>query len=958
MPQLSLHGYHLTYDDEFSDQTQFITSSDGSVGFNNSYYFGRSIPTNFEAEYYVDPTAGIDPFSVQNGALTITAAPAGPGAPTNGLPYSSGVITTQGSFAQNQGYFEMRAQTPDIAGFWAAFWMLPATAAGYTEFDVLEQPNLGPSSQYWTDAKFQGAAQGGMFNTTASNLSAGYHTYGLLWTATAITFYFDGWQVGTAIAVAPDFTTKMYLIANLAVGTSGSWPGATSGAPTGQYNIDYIRAYSNDPTVAAVPLQTISSPDGIDTTPSYAMPTLPVPPAIGTGPDTLILAVDEDYYLQDAQFTISVDGVQQGGVQTAQAVAASGETQQFVVHGGFAGTAPAITINFLNKLNGGASVDNLNLYVTGVSFDGTALTASSLALTTGGPQTIVLPTLAAPATIASGTIYAWGSHALVAGATVTTTQVDAAATPPILLQGAHIDANGNVVGELVASNAQAAQSLQLAMTLPSGVTARFTPAESLPANWTLTANTATPGQVSLGGFGMTALSGPVDLGTLSFTPQPGTTSLVLTVGTDWIGSQTAAPFTLTASTAASLVSGGFTVSAPTDPAARVTGQTVTNAAVGAGASITAADALAALKLAVGLNPNPVSATTGTQALVSPYQFMAADVAHTGVVTAADALAILRMAVGLPSASQPSWEFVNDTVSYWNPVARAFNVTGSAVPTVFSTTPPAAGSASGVVGILVGDVLGQWAPTATAVTAASTQAAATQSAAYFGQLSQSLATPTDQWGVASSTAAGAIVASATAGAPISVIDTAAHVQAQLDGLQTLAASGQLAGVWLSDPGTPSLSLTALQAGSDALAIAAIHGAGPPVIIVPAGAPAPAPATASLSAAITPALVLSGVPGFIDGTTSPSISIALNPANGVEIVSGFTFGIDTLDISLAGALYSDFTAEDVTVSGKSAIYMTNSTDTSHGVVLLGSSTSHNAADLLTHNLTNLGSLLTIN
>ncbi len=186
--QLSLHGYHLTYDDEFTDPALFVTSADGSVGFNNAYSFGRSIPTNYEAEYYVNRSATLDPFSVHNGELTITAAPAPAGAQTNGLPYTSGLITTQGSFAQNQGYFEIRAQTPDIAGFWAgfwaafwaAFWMLPATAAGYTEFDVLEQPNLGPADQYWSDAKFQGAAQGGMFNATGAALSTGFHTYGLL----------------------------------------------------------------------------------------------------------------------------------------------------------------------------------------------------------------------------------------------------------------------------------------------------------------------------------------------------------------------------------------------------------------------------------------------------------------------------------------------------------------------------------------------------------------------------------------------------------------------------------------------------------------------------------------------------------------------------------------------------------------------------------------------------------
>ncbi len=954
MPQLSLHGYHLSYDDEFTDPAQFITSGDGSVGFDNAYSFGRSIPSNAEAEYYADPAVGPDPFSVQNGELTITATPALPGAQTDGLPYTSGLITTQGSFAQNQGYFEIRAQTPDIAGFWAAFWMLPATAAGYTEFDVLEQPNLGSADEYWSDAKFQGANQGGMFNSTGAALSTGFHTYGLLWTATAITFYFDGWQIGTAIAVPPDFTTKMYLLANLAVGTSSSWPGGTSGAPTGQYNIDYIRAYSNDPSVPAVALQPISSPDGADTTPTTTTPALPVPDAVGTGPDTLTLSINEDYFIQNAQFTLSVNGVQQGGVQTALAVAAFGETQQFVVNGSFAGTAPTVTIDFLNKLNGGAAVDNLDLYLTGISFDGMALAASSLSLLSGGAQSIVLPALAAPATLAAGTIYDWGSHALLSGATVAVTQIDSAATPPILLQGLSVDTAGTLDGELVAGAAMGAQSLQLSIMLPSGVTAQFTAATGLPTDWSLVTNTATPGSISIAGIGVTPLTGPVDLGTLSFTPLPGTTSLPLQIGTDTIGSQSAAPFTLTASIAQSGSTGSFAVTAPADPAAVTTSLSVTNTADIAGSSPTAADALAALKLAIGLNPNPISATTGLQALVSPYQFMAADIAHTGVITAADALAILKMAVGLAGAPAPSWEFVNDDVSDWNPTTRAFTVTADSVPTVFAPAPQTAGASTGLVGILLGDVLGDWTPPGTGTAA---PAAATQSAAYFGTLSQTLATPSDQWGVASTTVAGAIAEAATTDFPISVIDTAAAVQAQLDGLQTLAAAGQLAGVWLSDPGAPSLSMTVAQADRDVLAIAAIHGAGAPTILVPAGAPAPGPAAATLSAAITAALVLTGVPGFVDATTDTGISTALNPASGVQIITGFTYGIDTLNLALGSATYSDLLVKDITISGKNALYLTNSTDIGQGVVLVGLSSGYNSSDLIANHASLSGSILNI-
>jgi len=72
-----------------------------------------------------------------------------------------------------------------------------------------------------------------------------------------------------------------------------------------------------------------------------------------------------------------------------------------------------------------------------------------------------------------------------------------------------------------------------------------------------------------------------------------------------------------------------------------------------GNSITAADALSALKLAVGLNPNP------NQESVLAYQYMAADVNKDGRVSAADALSILKMAVNIDDAITPSWEFVSE-----------------------------------------------------------------------------------------------------------------------------------------------------------------------------------------------------------------------------------------------------------------------------------------------------------
>jgi hypothetical protein len=86
-----------------------------------------------------------------------------------------------------------------------------------------------------------------------------------------------------------------------------------------------------------------------------------------------------------------------------------------------------------------------------------------------------------------------------------------------------------------------------------------------------------------------------------------------------------------------------------------------------GRVISASDALAALKLAVGINPN----SNGFAA--SPYQYLAADVNEDGRVSAADALSILKMAVGLEGAPERQWVFVNESTAFWDEATQSYTV---------------------------------------------------------------------------------------------------------------------------------------------------------------------------------------------------------------------------------------------------------------------------------------------
>jgi len=116
-----------------------------------------------------------------------------------------------------------------------------------------------------------------------------------------------------------------------------------------------------------------------------------------------------------------------------------------------------------------------------------------------------------------------------------------------------------------------------------------------------------------------------------------------------------------------------------------------------GRVISAADALAALKLAVGLNPNPDSVD------VSPYQYFAADVNQDGRVSAADALSILKMAVNLNGAPEREWLFFNENEDFWDETSSQFTIGRSSVDWNSLNLEHTGNQ----VAVLKGDVNGSW-----------------------------------------------------------------------------------------------------------------------------------------------------------------------------------------------------------------------------------------------------------
>lgn len=251
--KLSLDRSQLT--STFSDDFNSLSLSNGTSGTWEPKFWwageqGGSLHTNSEKQWYINPayqpTSSVNPFSVQNGILTIKAAPT-PDAisdAVNGYDYTSGMLTTHPSFSQTYGYFEIRADMPSEQGVWPAFWLLPSDGRWPPELDVIEMRGQNPNTLILSAHSNASGQQTSSINNVSVASTEGFHNYGLLWDENHITWYFDDVAVAQ-IDTPADMHDPMYMLVNLAVGGIAGTPanGLTNGS---EMKIDYIRAYELD----------------------------------------------------------------------------------------------------------------------------------------------------------------------------------------------------------------------------------------------------------------------------------------------------------------------------------------------------------------------------------------------------------------------------------------------------------------------------------------------------------------------------------------------------------------------------------------------------------------------------------------------------------------------------------------------------------------------------------------
>jgi serralysin len=255
-------GYRLAFGDDFDDgdvsriNENATGARPGAPAWRSRYRHERKDIINDEKQIYVDPAyggqsapaLGLQPFSIANGILTITAepTPAKHVEALMGKRYTSGCITTELTHWQTYGYFEMRARLPRGKGFWPAFWLLPKRTAWPPEIDIFEGSGARPRNVHVgaLDPTLKDVSTGDWVDAGVDTTSD-FHIYAAEWTHEKIAFFVDGKQV---FQLAPHgIHEDMYLLANLALGSkdAGWIPDPDDSTPfPGKFEIDYIRAYS------------------------------------------------------------------------------------------------------------------------------------------------------------------------------------------------------------------------------------------------------------------------------------------------------------------------------------------------------------------------------------------------------------------------------------------------------------------------------------------------------------------------------------------------------------------------------------------------------------------------------------------------------------------------------------------------------------------------------------------
>jgi hypothetical protein len=245
---LDLTGYHLTLNEAFAQMS--ISDSRTNDG---SRWYARNkeccmATTDGTSTAMVGVSSPQNPFSlIPGGGLNIRLQ-------RTANSWTSGVITSVDSvgegFSQQYGYFEMKAKFPSGEDTWPAFWLLNTASkrgAPEGEIDIVEyiaNPHfanyIATTLHDWSKKTAPAAS-----HYQVQLPTDGFHTYGMMWTSTTMTFYFDS-AVTMRCPTPAMMKQPYYLLVDLGIGSG--WPTENT-PPKNDMQIQYIRVYAKQAAI-------------------------------------------------------------------------------------------------------------------------------------------------------------------------------------------------------------------------------------------------------------------------------------------------------------------------------------------------------------------------------------------------------------------------------------------------------------------------------------------------------------------------------------------------------------------------------------------------------------------------------------------------------------------------------------------------------------------------------------
>jgi beta-glucanase (GH16 family) len=289
--------WNLSWSDEFNG------APNTPINPANWTYDTGSLMVNNEVEYYCAPGSGTPPcvagtpnaYIDGNGHLVIQAIKISSSVAPYSNSWTSARLNTSGNLQNFQyGRLESSMMLPVGPGIWPAYWALGnnINSVGWPmsgEIDFMENvPALGGLGPTAIRSTIHGGNSANSCYCGGSGIGAPYtfpnndpngadvtsfHTYGGIWSPNMVQFYVDDptkiFFVVTASDVPSgqtwDFNHPFFLLLNLAVGGTGSWPGPPDGSTPNPavMTVDYVRWYKPStlvgPTMTASPIRLTAS---------------------------------------------------------------------------------------------------------------------------------------------------------------------------------------------------------------------------------------------------------------------------------------------------------------------------------------------------------------------------------------------------------------------------------------------------------------------------------------------------------------------------------------------------------------------------------------------------------------------------------------------------------------------------------------------------------------------------